>query len=82
MEEITVDQQQIQVNESNSEVSAPVPIDATKTVEQPATTSLVQSMLQAQADEAEDKKKKKKKKAKPAREREIVIISFISIKQI
>lgn len=49
--------------------------DPTKS-EQPAVTSLVQSLLQDQADEKDGKKKKKKKKAKTGRQKELVLIEI------
>ena len=58
-------------------VSLSVPEDDTTKNEQPATMSLVQSLLQEPSDEVEDKKKKKKKKGKAGRQKEIVKTDFI-----
>ncbi|CAF2604281.1 unnamed protein product [Rotaria sp. Silwood2] len=71
MEDIAEEQQQTEINEYTSTAPLPIPTDETTKIEQAATTSLVQSLLQGQADEIEDKKKKKKKKGKAGREKEI-----------
>ncbi|CAF1043717.1 unnamed protein product [Rotaria sordida] len=71
MEDIAEEQQQTEINESISAAPLPVSTDEATKIEQPATTSLVQSLLQEQADEIVDKKKKKKKKGKAGRDKEL-----------
>ena len=72
-------QQQTEIIESAPAASVPIPItDETTSLEQPGPTSMVQSLLQEQADETGGKKKKKKKKAKTGRQKELVNIHLIS----
>jgi len=83
MEDIAEEQQQqrTEIVESSPVASVPVPTDEITKTEQPATTSLVQSLLQEQSDETGDKKKKKKKKAKTGRQKELVNIDLVRLKK-
>ncbi|CAF1475870.1 unnamed protein product [Rotaria sp. Silwood1] len=71
MEDTAEEQRQTKINEFTSAAPHPVSADEATKTEQQTTTSLVQSLLQGQADEIEDKKKKKKKKGKAGREKEL-----------
>jgi hypothetical protein len=71
------EQQQTEVIESPDVESRPESADETAKIEQPQTTSLVQSLLLEQTKEIDDKKKKKKKKVKTGREKELVKIFMV-----
>jgi hypothetical protein len=70
-------QPQTEIIESSPVIPAPGSTDETIKTEQPAATSLLQSLLQEQPDETGGKKKKKKKKAKTGRQKEVVSVNFV-----
>jgi hypothetical protein len=82
MENIAEVQRQTETIESSPVGLLPQSTDETTKIEQPPTTSLVQSLLLEQAAETEDKKKKKKKKGKTGRLKELVNIFFHTTKSI
>jgi len=82
MEDIVEEQpQRTEILESSPVASVPVAIDEITKTEEPATTSLVQSLLQEQSDGTGDKKKKKKKKGKTGRQKELVNSDLVRLKK-